>query len=565
MDRQKRNQSRTTCLILCVAAVSGCATLNPAPEPDRIAATADGGSDHGLILPAPEEAEVPEPSGEAETPDAGLIPASAGPARTRMGSDYHLSADTGWLVLPVPRIVDDLEPPARSGVELSSVGLPLPRVPSPARSRLSVASVGDSDSGADGLRGRLPAVVSSTGSGEPSSVEIPASETTAADVNVQQREPAAGQDVSPAARVSGGPIEQLVREQIAASSNSPARAVRPSAEPVASGNAVLRDAPFLAADSSLTDDAASRTERGAELPPSTTGVPVIGSWVPGFDAVTGTAISITLPGTGWIYVGNEYGSGTADLIRKTSVGGDDQFQFIVSQGGEYGLWFQREDVGSGEIVNQRIAVTAADSPEPEPEPVVGSRVAEVPSPGRVVSDHAVVDDTVAANTVAEVPSWTDEVDAALSRGDRLEAGRVYMRVISAGGDEGRLAARRYFELATDGTDINLLGDAIAALDESGGLMSADLQTAMEQLRSADGNENPIDSYEAIIASDRTFPGMDEAYFRLAGELRRPGQERDLKRARYLYVRIVDDFPLSRFWDQSAAAIEYLDRHFFEVR
>jgi len=58
---------------------------------------------------------------------------------------------------------------------------------------------------------------------------------------------------------------------------------------------------------------------------------------------------------------------------------------------------------------------------------------------------------------------------------------------------------------------------------------------------------------------------DDRLFALARFLEQAGPDRDLRSAASLYRLILDDHPLSAHWDDSRSRLEYLRRHYFEVR
>ncbi len=75
----------------------------------------------------------------------------------------------------------------------------------------------------------------------------------------------------------------------------------------------------------------------------------------------------------------------------------------------------------------------------------------------------------------------------------------------------------------------------------------------------------ISLLEAYQGEETRELELDEVWFRMAGLLEREEEARDLRRAVELYERIVDEYPLSVYYEPSRQRVEYLKRHFFLVR
>ena len=104
-----------------------------------------------------------------------------------------------------------------------------------------------------------------------------------------------------------------------------------------------------------------------------------------------------------------------------------------------------------------------------------------------------------------------------------------------------------------------------ALRAAGELDHGRLLQAAEVADDAGLYSNAAAYYAELSQSGPGVAGQDAIYFRLARILEMPGPARDLRRARSLYEMVIDRYPLSMYWDASAAQIEYLKRHYFEIR
>jgi hypothetical protein len=157
--------------------------------------------------------------------------------------------------------------------------------------------------------------------------------------------------------------------------------------------------------------------------------------------------------------------------------------------------------------------------------------------------------------------------------------RAFWRsVASAGGDQAPVARREYLEAAVRAEAASDMLEAVAMLDGAGETTADDLIRVGIR---ADGDQRdgaavverasePLALLaRGLAATDEPPPAVrdlpDARLFRLARRLEQPGPDRDLRQASVLYSIIVDERPLSGYWERSRARTEYLRRHYFEVR
>jgi len=548
MDRRQKLLLRLYSSVVIIGILSGCSTI-----PDGQTGRLSESSGPVIVDRAPEPAPpayIAETSPDPSMPEASLPCTSPGinPGETRadfargaITEEFHLSADTGWLVLPVPRISDDLAlqyPPSPSDA-ISGLPLILPVIPalpvlpvvaaasSPPESEVDLQAAAEDDrAGSEDPREAVavvarpaadPAVIVGLDVGIGSAVVPSADVIPPADV----APPAASQ------HVAGASIRGF-----------------DALEPAADTTAVILPAETEWSQRSATAD-------------------------PGSDTV------ITLPGGGWLYVGREYGVGIADLIVKRSVAGDDEFVFQFSESGDYGLWFQRQDPLTGRISNERLQVDA--SPGGSDQISVVS-LTEKP-PVALAGDPPLAleispDEPAAIGAVDPVDGpaqWMETAIAASESGNLPVAVEFWQKVSAVGGADGSFARDSLFDLAVNGAGGAVSADAatlVAAVDalRAAGELDHDRLLQVAEVADAAGLYGNAAAYYAELSeSGSGVAGLDAIYFRLASILEMPGPARDLPRARALYEMVIDRYPLSMYWDASAAQIEYLKRHYFEIR
>jgi tetratricopeptide (TPR) repeat protein len=375
---------------------------------------------------------------------------------------------------------------------------------------------------------------------------------------------------------------------------------RPQAAALSSGEATLfTDEPAPGGGGTATAEAVPEAPRRA--------------WVS-----SGSDVVIRLPGSGWLYVGREYGVGAVVLRSKRNVAGDDEFVFSFSEEGEYGLWFQQQNSRSGELTNERLQLSAAPqgsafvdvSALPQNGGMTVSRAAvpgNLPGATGARSDLPGADTAEAENArgeageaetsagadyslarslsdagdgegafrsyVSELTAYPESAtgelyleiaDAAENAGRYAEAANYLREAIASGGAAARDGRARLYDLSITAEDGEALADAVDLLRDAGELDAGRMRRAAFAAASMDEPGPAIDLFGDFLEMPGA-DGRDEIYYTLAGLLEQPGPYRDLTRAVELYGRIISEYPLSRRWESSSARIEHIRRHYIDVR
>ncbi|MGM0675600.1 MAG: tetratricopeptide repeat protein, partial [Spirochaetota bacterium] len=376
------------------------------------------------------------------------------------------------------------------------------------------------------------------------------------------------------------------------------------------------------------------------------------------NVTVGDEVELNLPGTGWIYLGEENDAEGLSFRRRRTSSGNTVFLFSADEAGEYVARFQRQDLDTGAFDQQRVAVEAAPEPsagggnDAAPPGAVddaaagdagagGDAGAEIGRSNPTVEDladpEAESDGDFAPDVTGEEqgqgeqeddgeddqgdvdeaaeeePVDVDEAYALLEAGDREAALETFLD-----GDPGddpevhdtiaELAyeleeygtARRHWQRNLDGEDSSyrraardgLFRTALATEDTEGawehysaltdagdepeaeqalelGLLLLESSEAaraiepLEQYLAEEGDDSPQPTQSATDTESGT-PEADRAeiYFRLA-ELYE--SEREARSALEYYERVVDEYPLSKYWEPAEARVQYLRRHFFDIR
>ena len=143
----------------------------------------------------------------------------------------------------------------------------------------------------------------------------------------------------------------------AESANRP-QAPAPAAQPAAPKAAPAQAAPPApVAPKAQVAQPASQAERGKEIA-------MVGE--------VGKALKVALPGTGWIYLGDEENAGKIRYQGKDHQGGNTVFSFLAYSAGNYTLKFQQQDLAINSV-RQNDVLVKVDSPKTPPAfPAAGS-------------------------------------------------------------------------------------------------------------------------------------------------------------------------------------------------
>lgn len=284
------------------------------------------------------------------------------------------------------------------------------------------------------------------------------------------------------------------------------------------------DEPFVITKSgNLTENAADSSDTGPVFEPIEERIPRRPAVTRAERTITaGQRFSISLRGTGWIFLGS---SMPVDFIGRERFDDEVVFTFrsrvptAESQDLKpvIELSFEMQDLTAGDRYRHEEQVMLA--------------------PPRRVGDSAI--DT-------EPPSHrSDEVEPA----GQAEVLPLNQRIRNAAEREGSLTSE----------DETLLREI---LDEGVEDPYATL-AFVERLVTAPVGRETIELLEALL--EQGSPRYDFILFSLARLYEEPGIHRDLKRSHDLYTKLTDEYPLSEYWERANARIEYLERHFFYIR
>ncbi|MFW6223686.1 MAG: tetratricopeptide repeat protein, partial [Spirochaetota bacterium] len=310
------------------------------------------------------------------------------------------------------------------------------------------------------------------------------------------------------------------------------------------------------------------------------------------EVTVGEEVRLSLGNGGWVYLGEESGEDGLSFRRRYSEDGETVFVFSVDEPGEYVVRFQRQDLDRGIFREERVALEARSDSGTAPETASGAA-------SESTSERA--SESPADDQQDEAPAADlDEAYALLDEGRREAALEAFLQSYPVGDPEVHgLIARLAFDLgrwetARSHWDRNLDAGEPFARDARLGLFRTALETedaepAWEHYRELAGGETDagapdipgeellrlgslllesgdpsraVEPLEVYMEAGGTPEDPAALYYRL-GQLHE--ERRDARGAMEYYRRVVEDYPLSRHWQAAQERVQYLRRHFFDIR
>lgn len=239
---------------------------------------------------------------------------------------------------------------------------------------------------------------------------------------------------------------------------------------------------------------------------------------------TGDEATVSLEGAGWIYLGELSGK-SGIVFRKRDAGAEKaDFSFLAKEPGAYTLGFQRQDLSSGTLFRETVAVTVADT------------VAAAPSAPAASAASA-------PEAAAESAGNDTSTERAPSSGAR-SGGPI---VLAPASPDAETQARAADDLGVQETGTTSSGPTVEALVASG--REAEAVTALER----------------FLAENPGSPKCEETLFRLAELYEKNTSVRNLKKSVAYYDRLLEQYPFTLYRERAETRRTYLTRHFFEIR
>ena len=316
-------------------------------------------------------------------------------------------------------------------------------------------------------------------------------------------------------------------------------------------------------------------------PPPARGRPSIASIV----SVVGEPFQVTLTGPTWLYIGEETPGGAVTFLRRTIEPTRSVFLLRIDRIGEYRLLFQNQDLVSDTIETHPVAIRvieqedAAQSEDtarsavqsevlPLNEPIgTADQQGEQPTDRRIEQGLATDQQGEQIAALIEDPQARDQLASRALADERYEEAIAYWSDNLSSEEPYAANARRGLtEAALNSGDLDLALTNVRTMLANQELPTADALHILAEERAMRG-DNPaaIELFELLVANFPSDSGIDRAYFQLGRIYESDAELRNLRRALDYYRLIVDQYPISDYWEQASVRSEFLRRHFFDIR
>ncbi len=276
-------------------------------------------------------------------------------------------------------------------------------------------------------------------------------------------------------------------------------------------------------------------------------------------AVREQDIRVRLPGSGWIYLGEQNNNDKIRFIEKKREADAEVFVFRAAESGDYVLNFQRQDLRLGTNTAREVRVDV--SKEGEQADILEEGIDPVEE-GTAVETAAEMEN----GTATDIKDISEYVDEQLDRGNTEAAFTVLRNNLGIEGDTGRIARRKAVDLTGNGIDVSLLEDALDEMLERGEIDNTDnIFPAIEYLTENNRYETPIAVLEALYKEKKDSEEADRILYLLGSYYEKDSKARNLRKSLRYYEELYDKYPLSDYWDDAEDRINYIYRHFIHIR
>ncbi|MCA1755634.1 MAG: hypothetical protein LC641_13260 [Spirochaeta sp.] len=246
------------------------------------------------------------------------------------------------------------------------------------------------------------------------------------------------------------------------------------------------------------------------------------------NAGVGEEVSVELPGLGWIYLGSD-DSGAPELRRRIHHAETTEFVFRTHGEGTHRLQFQRQDLTLGSEETQDLVLNTV--PVEDLANVEQDAFSEDESMEDAGVDSSEPERPEESAADMSPRAMHEELENALLEGRDSEAEELLQRLLDAG----------YLPEA------GLLQEAAERRAERGEIGGA------------------IDLLEQRLSEYPSRNGRDRVHYLLGSLYEADSDRRNMQESRLHYSVVVNEYPRSRYLDESQRRINYQNRHFFEIR
>ncbi|MFP4363399.1 MAG: hypothetical protein ACLFR1_05975 [Spirochaetia bacterium] len=294
-------------------------------------------------------------------------------------------------------------------------------------------------------------------------------------------------------------------------------------------------------------------------------------------AKPGDRVAISFEQPGWIYLGEEPVEDAGleyqgrELSTQSTI-----FEFTVSELGEHVLNFQRQDLSQGTIHPAQVRLSVV--PEQEIEARMLGIQSSSEGEGESNVDIARADSLIQEGQLGEayeyLTMFEDEQEpevllrlaqTASALGEYRES-LDHWRSLQEEEDYTEQAVSGIAEAAMHLEDEQELSDALQFLEDLGAERLEDLLVSAGVFFEDQGNVPQAQSLlEQWLTSYEGNDNTDYVIYRLARLYEGQSDVRNIRRSLALYQKLVDEYPISQYWDTASQRVRYLQRHYFYIR
>lgn len=291
------------------------------------------------------------------------------------------------------------------------------------------------------------------------------------------------------------------------------------------------------------------------------------------NAKTGDDVYLQFSKLNWVYVDAKENQKTVGFIESRRERDGTSFLFRPKKSGEFDLEFSRQDLAGGVSESRRIRLHVID-PEKKADPQTGNLFTDSSADKNRITGSLLI-------KKGQLPEAAQKLLLNYSNDDtktNLELGKL---LAQSGQDEEALKYldRNLGHASTEFQDSLILATQTALKSNLKGRLAVympfwklhklippeDLFLDVFEAESYSDEDQAInwaDSYDTWYP----IPQKRDRYLYLKAELmEKPGSHRDVRQSWTLYNQVIQDYPLSAWWEKAGERASYINRHFLQAR
>jgi hypothetical protein len=305
------------------------------------------------------------------------------------------------------------------------------------------------------------------------------------------------------------------------------------------------------------------------------------------DMLTNQYLDVIYPGTGWVYLGESDGSNLLKYFGRKLGTGDTTFSLRSSKAGSTLLHFYKNDILTGDYIDDYLAVTVSDKKALNAEHITAPAYADYVPPKLATSTSSEPTTDVQPSSASTTSQNADSsTDSKSSSGSSTSKSTASSSSSSSGSPDDSsvqtviqtsestpsvqtaipsqsLSNTAGSTAATTTPSTSTTDKATNSLEDTSTLSSDDILSLAQKSFDNKKYKDALAYLDAFF--DKAVTRLDEGLFLQGQTLESNSEVRNIKLALEKYDLLVKSYPQSIDWEKANERITYLKRFYFNIR